>query len=56
MSVIGNNGTGKSTLLKMIAGELSVSSGSIWYASTPYYIPQQIGLTGMSVSQVLGGI
>ena len=35
VSVIGNNGTGKSTLLKLIAGELNVSSGSVYYASPP---------------------
>lgn len=54
VSIIGNNGTGKSTLLKLIAGELSISSGSIHCASTPYYIPQQIGITGISISQALG--
>lgn len=54
VSVIGNNGTGKSTLLKLIAGELTVSSGSIRCAVTPYYIPQQIGITGISVSQAIG--
>lgn len=54
VSVIGNNGTGKSTLLKLIAGELNISSGSIHCVSTPYYIPQQIGITGISVSQALG--
>lgn len=53
-AVIGNNGTGKSTLLKLIAGELEVSSGSVYCASTPYYIPQQAGITGMTVSEALG--
>ncbi|MEG1403296.1 ABC-F family ATP-binding cassette domain-containing protein [Bacteroides sp.] len=54
VSIIGNNGTGKSTLLKLIAGELHASSGSIHCASTPYYIPQQVGITETSVSQALG--
>lgn len=54
VSVIGNNGTGKSTFLKLIAGELNVISGSIRCASVPYYVPQQTGITGISVSQVLG--
>lgn len=54
VSVIGNNGTGKSTLLKLMAGELNVSSGSVYCASTPYYVPQQIGITGISVGQALG--
>ena len=53
VSVVGNNGTGKSTLLKLIAGELNVFEGSIRCSSTPYYIPQQIGITGMTVSQAL---
>lgn len=54
VSVIGNNGTGKSTLLKLIAGELPASSGSVYCVSTPYYIPQQVGIRGMSISQALG--
>lgn len=54
VSVVGDNGTGKSTLLKLIAGELNVSSGGLSCVSTPYYIPQQIGVTGVSVSQALG--
>lgn len=54
VSVIGNNGTGKSTLLKLIAGELKASSGSVLCTSFPYYIPQQIGITGVTVSQALG--
>lgn len=54
VSVIGNNGTGKSTLLKLITGALNSSSGSIHGTSTPYYIPQQIGITGIPVSQALG--
>lgn len=53
VSVIGNNGTGKSTLLKLISGSLNISSGTVYCTSTPYYIPQQIGLTGISVSQAL---
>lgn len=54
VSVIGPNGTGKSTLLKLIAGELEVSSGSIRCASAPYYIPQQTGIAGISVGRALG--
>lgn len=54
VSVIGNNGTGKSSLLKLIAGELNSYSGSIRCASAPYYVPQQIGITGIPVSQALG--
>src|SRR5436853_6841864 len=30
LAVIGRNGTGKSTLLRVVAGELPVDSGSVW--------------------------
>ena len=32
VSVIGRNGTGKSTLLKILSGELRPDAGSIWRA------------------------
>lgn len=53
VSIVGNNGTGKSTLLQLIAGELAPSSGSVRCSSRPYYIPQQTGFTGKSVSEAL---
>lgn len=53
VSVIGNNGTGKSTLLKLLSGELNVSSGAVYCSSQPYYIPQQIGVVGQRISQAL---
>lgn len=53
-SLVGDNGTGKSTLLKLIAGELAPSAGSIACSSRPYYVPQQVGLAGMSVGRALG--
>jgi ATPase subunit of ABC transporter with duplicated ATPase domains len=42
-ALIGNNGTGKSTLLKIIAGLESPSEGKISVLSKPYYIPQLFG-------------
>lgn len=42
-ALIGNNGTGKSTLLKIIAGEFLPSGGSVKAAAEPYYIPQIFG-------------
>lgn len=54
ISIIGNNGTGKSTLLRLLAGELMPFFGAIQCSSQPYYIPQQIGITGQSVSESLG--
>ncbi|MCV9933755.1 ATP-binding cassette domain-containing protein [Flavobacterium sp. LS1R47] len=43
IALIGNNGTGKSTLLKIIAGELQPSNGQVRCNSEPYYIPQVFG-------------
>ncbi len=54
VSIIGNNGIGKSTLLKLLAGELTPSVGAIQYPSQPYYIPQQIGFTKQNISEALG--
>lgn len=53
VSIIGDNGTGKSTLLRVIAGELRQSDGSIQFSSEPYYIPQNVVPTGKYVAQFL---
>lgn len=42
-ALIGNNGVGKSTLLKIIAGELPPSAGHLTIESEPYYVPQIFG-------------
>lgn len=42
-ALIGNNGTGKSTLFRLITKELSAPSGEIFCSSTPYYVPQHFG-------------
>lgn len=53
-ALIGNNGTGKSTLLKIIAGELSHSGGHLAIASKPYYIPQVFGqYNHLTIAQAL---
>lgn len=54
VSIIGSNGTGKSTLLKLLAGNLTPSSGAIQCSSQPYYIPQQINIIGKNISEALG--
>ncbi|MFV0538166.1 MAG: ABC-F family ATP-binding cassette domain-containing protein [Dysgonomonas sp.] len=54
VSLIGNNGTGKSTLLKLLAGEFIPSSGSIQCSSQVFYIPQQVTVTKQNVVEVLG--
>ncbi|MCO4294416.1 ATP-binding cassette domain-containing protein [Solitalea sp. MAHUQ-68] len=43
IALIGNNGTGKSTLLKIIANELQPTQGQLRVESLPYYIPQIFG-------------
>ena len=43
IALIGNNGTGKSTLLKLMAGVLPVSGGTVKTSSKPYYVPQIVG-------------
>jgi ATPase subunit of ABC transporter with duplicated ATPase domains len=54
IALIGNNGTGKSTLLKLIAGELHPHEGQLTLAATPYYIPQLFGqYNHLTVAQAL---
>jgi ATPase subunit of ABC transporter with duplicated ATPase domains len=43
IALIGNNGTGKSTLLKIMAGILQPAQGAVKWESRPYYIPQHFG-------------
>jgi ATPase subunit of ABC transporter with duplicated ATPase domains len=40
VSLVGNNGVGKSTLLQIIAGRLKQTGGEVISAEKPYYIPQ----------------
>lgn len=56
LSLIGNNGTGKSTLLKIIAGELFADDGGTLALDTkPYYVPQLFPQDPLfSVAQGLG--
>jgi len=43
IALIGNNGIGKSTLLKIMAGQLQPAQGSVKADARPYYIPQLFG-------------
>ncbi|WP_037855239.1 ribosomal protection-like ABC-F family protein [Streptomyces sp. NRRL S-340] len=53
--LVAPNGTGKSTLLKLIAGELRPGSGSVSVSGTLGYLPQSLPLTGdLTVAEVLG--
>ncbi|SCM55993.1 ABC-F family ATP-binding cassette domain-containing protein [Petrimonas mucosa] len=54
VSLVGNNGVGKSTLLKLLARQLEPSSGNIRTVSPPYYVPQQIDISEQTVADALG--
>lgn len=55
VSLIGNNGVGKSTLLRVLAGELASSEGSVDINCSRYYVPQILGqYNHLTISQVWG--
>ncbi|WEK34293.1 MAG: ABC-F family ATP-binding cassette domain-containing protein [Candidatus Pseudobacter hemicellulosilyticus] len=54
MALVGNNGTGKSTLLKLIAGELVPTTGQVLACCKPYLAPQHFGqYNGLSIARAL---
>ena len=54
LALVGRNGVGKSTLLRLIAGELQPSSGHIAIETEPYYVPQSFGqFNHLSISQAI---
>ncbi|MET7516836.1 ATP-binding cassette domain-containing protein [Streptomyces sp. NPDC005480] len=53
--LVGTNGTGKSTLLRLLAGQLAPTQGSVTVGGSLAYLPQNITLdTAMRVDQALG--
>ncbi|MGW6026307.1 ABC-F family ATP-binding cassette domain-containing protein [Streptomyces sp. NPDC055099] len=53
--LVGTNGTGKSTLLRLLAGQLRPSQGSVTVGGSLAYLPQNITLdTNLRVDQALG--
>jgi len=55
IALIGHNGTGKSTLLKILAGKIMPSSGQVKAASQPYYVPQLFGqFNELTIAQAIG--
>lgn len=54
VALIGNNGSGKSTVLKIIAGELQAAEGLVQVDAQPYYIPQIFGqYNDLTIAQAL---
>lgn len=55
VALIGDNGTGKSTLLRIMAGVLAPTTGHVLRSAAPYYVPQSIGTAnGRTVAHALG--
>lgn len=54
IALIGNNGVGKSTLLKILSGNLHPSAGHVKADRKPYYVPQLFGqFNDYTVAQAL---
>ncbi|MBB1283901.1 ABC-F family ATP-binding cassette domain-containing protein [Flavisolibacter sp. BT320] len=54
LALVGNNGVGKSTLLKIITGSLSPSGGKVIREASPYFVPQHFGqYNHLSVAEAL---
>ena len=43
VALIGNNGTGKSTLLNILSGSIKPTTGTVKSANIPYVVPQHVG-------------
>ncbi|MDM1049838.1 ABC-F family ATP-binding cassette domain-containing protein [Sphingobacterium hotanense] len=55
ITLIGHNGVGKSTLLKIIAGLLPLNSGLLSVDASPYYVPQLFdAYEHYSIAEALG--
>lgn len=55
IALIGNNGVGKSTLLKILSGNLLPSGGAVKADARPYYIPQHFGqFNEYTIARALG--
>src|SRR5688572_22314710 len=53
--LVGANGTGKTTVLRLIAGELEPTAGSIEASGAVGYLPQQLTLqTDATVADLFG--
>ncbi|QMV01474.1 ATP-binding cassette domain-containing protein [Devosia sp. D6-9] len=52
--LIGRNGTGKSTILKLIAGELQPASGEVVVSGTVRMLRQSVRVDGQAVADIFG--
>lgn len=54
-AIVGNNGIGKSTLLKIVAGLIAPATGKVSCEDAPYMIPQHFGqFNNQTVGEALG--
>jgi ATPase subunit of ABC transporter with duplicated ATPase domains len=54
-ALVGPNGVGKSTLLRLLAGELLPTAGTVTGAAKPCYVPQHLGqFDHLTLAQALG--
>ena len=54
-ALTGNNGCGKSTLMRILAGEVSPGGGSAYCSGHLFHVPQHFGqYDGRTVAQALG--
>jgi ATPase subunit of ABC transporter with duplicated ATPase domains len=54
VAVVGDNGCGKTTLMRLIAGELEPSAGSVQFDERPYYVPQLTSARSQTIAEALG--
>lgn len=55
VALVGNNGVGKSSLLRIASGQLPPVGGRVVVGTVPYYVPQHVGqFDHLTVAQALG--
>lgn len=54
IAIVGDNGVGKTTLLKILMGDAEVSGGCIHKQATVSYVPQNLNNLSGSIAEILG--